>query len=126
VGDTCAGYFIGDVIRRETQTYEAVLKSIAAGNKTPQEIGEALGISSSYLSPYLKQLEDLHLVQRRIAATIPPERREKTKTSQYHLIDPYLRFYFRFIAPTGTSHRRIAPSEFLTLDEDLKATGKIL
>ena len=101
MGDTCAGYFIGDVIRRETQTYEAVLKSIAAGNKTPQEIGEALGISSSYLSPYLKQLEDLHLVQRRIAATIPPERREKTKTSQYHLIDPYLRFYFRFIAPNA-------------------------
>jgi len=36
LGDTCAGYFIGDVIRRETQTYEAVLKSIAAGIKTPQ------------------------------------------------------------------------------------------
>ena len=94
-------FLIGDVIRRETQTYEAVLKSIAAGNKTPQEIGEALGVSSSYLSPYLKQLEELHLVKRRIPATIPPERRESTKTSQYYLIDPYLRFYFRFIAPNA-------------------------
>jgi AAA+ ATPase superfamily predicted ATPase len=94
-------FLIGDVIRRETQTYEAVLKSIATGNKTPQEIGNALGVSSSYLSPYLKQLEELRLVKRHIPALTPPERRESTKTSQYHLIDPYLRFYFRFIAPNA-------------------------
>ena len=91
-------FLIGDVIRRETQTYEAVLKSIAAGDRTPQDIGRTLGVSSSYLSPYLKQLEALHLVRRRIPATTPPERREGTKTSQYHMTDPYLRFYFRFIA----------------------------
>lgn len=94
-------FLIGDVIRRETQTYEAVLKSIASGNRTPQDIGNTLGVSSSYLSPYLKQLDELHLVRRRIPATTPPERREKTKTSQYHLTDPYLRFYFRFIAPNA-------------------------
>jgi AAA+ ATPase superfamily predicted ATPase len=92
-------YLIGDVIRRETQTYEAILKSIASGDKTPQEIGRTLDLSSSYLSPYLKQLEGLHLIQRQIPATIPPKRRSKTKISRYHLIDPYLRFYFRFIAP---------------------------
>jgi AAA+ ATPase superfamily predicted ATPase len=94
-------FLIGDVIRRETQTYEAVLKSIAAGDRTPQDMGRTLGVSSSYLSPYLKQLEALHLVKRRIPATIPPERRERTKTSQYHMADPYLRFYFRFIAPNA-------------------------
>jgi uncharacterized protein len=94
-------FLIWDVIRRETQTYEAVLKSIAAGDRTPQDIGRTLGVSSSYLSPYLKQLEALHLVKRRIPATIPPERRDTTKTSQYHVTDPYLRFYFRFIAPNA-------------------------
>ncbi len=94
-------FLIWDVIRRETQTYEAVLKSIAAGDRTPQDIGRTLGVSSSYLSPYLKQLEALHLVKRRIPATIPPERRDTTKTSQYHMSDPYLRFYFRFIAPNA-------------------------
>lgn len=92
-------YLIGDVIRRETQTYEAILKSIAGGDRTPQEIGRTLGLSSSYLSPYLKQLEGLHLIQRHIPATIPPKRRRSTKISQYRLLDPYLRFYFRFIAP---------------------------
>ncbi len=94
-------FLIGDVIRRETQTYEAVLKSIADGDRTPKEIGRTLGVASSYLSPYLKQLEALYLVKRRIPATTPPERREITKTSRYHLTDPYLRFYFRFIAPNA-------------------------
>lgn len=92
-------YLIGDVIRRETQTYEAILKSIAIGDNTPQEIGRTLDLSSSYLSPYLKQLEGLHLIQRHIPATIPPKRRKSTKISRYRLVDPYLRFYFRFIAP---------------------------
>jgi uncharacterized protein len=94
-------YLIGDIIRRETQTYEAVLKSIATGDRTPQDIGRTVGVSSSYLSPYLKQLEALHLVERRIPATTPPERREKTKNSKYHVSDPYLRFYLRFIAPNA-------------------------
>jgi hypothetical protein len=90
---------VGDVIRRETQTYEAVLKAIAAGQRTPRQIGAALGLSSPYLSPYLKQLESLRLVERRLPATVPPERRQTTRSSRYHLADPYLRFYFRFIAP---------------------------
>ena len=90
---------IGDVIRRETQTYEAVLKAIAAGQRTPREIGATLALTSSYLSPYLKQLEALRLIERRLPATIPPERRRTSRSGRYHLADPYLRFYFRFIAP---------------------------
>jgi AAA+ ATPase superfamily predicted ATPase len=90
---------VGDVIRRETQTYEAVLKAVASGRRTPQEIGPMLGVTSSYLSPYLKQLETLHLIDRRLPATIPPDRRGSSRSSRYHLADPYLRFYFRFIAP---------------------------
>lgn len=88
-----------DVIRRETQTYEAVLKAVAAGKRTPHEIGVMLGPSSSYLSPYLKQLESLRLIERRLPATIPPEQRQTSRNSRYHLADPYLRFYFRFIQP---------------------------
>jgi AAA+ ATPase superfamily predicted ATPase len=90
---------VGDVIRRETQTYEAVLKAVASGRRTPQEIGSMLGVTSSYLSPYLKQLETLHLIDRRLPATLPPDRRGSSRSSRYHLADPYLRFYFRFIAP---------------------------
>ena len=44
-------------------------------------------------------MEKLRLVERRLPATIPPERRQISRTSRYHLADPYLRFYYRFIAP---------------------------
>jgi AAA+ ATPase superfamily predicted ATPase len=108
---------VGDVIRRETQTYEGVLKAIAAGRRTPREIGAMLNLTSSYLSPYLRQLEALHLIERRLPATVPPERRRASRNSRYHLADPYLRFYFRFIQPnlglveqelTGVLWQRIA------------------
>ena len=90
---------IGDVIRRETQTYEAILQAIAGGAHTPQTIGEKLELASSYLSPYLKQLEELHLIERQLPATLPLKERQTSKKSRYVLADPYLRFYFRFIAP---------------------------
>jgi AAA+ ATPase superfamily predicted ATPase len=41
----------------------------------------------------------MHLVERRLPATVPRERRATSRNSRYHLADPYLRFYFRFIAP---------------------------
>lgn len=89
---------VGDVIRRETQTYESILKVIANGFHTPQEISQQLNLTASYLSPYFKQLEKLYLVERRIPATVPSVQRRKSRKSRYHLADPYLRFYFRFIA----------------------------
>jgi AAA+ ATPase superfamily predicted ATPase len=90
---------IGDVIRRDTQTYEAVLGAVAAGRRTPKEIGSVVGFPSTHLSPYLKQLRDLRLIERRLPATIPREKRRSSRSGRYHLADPYLRFYFRFIAP---------------------------
>ncbi len=90
---------IGDVIRRETQTYEALLKAVASGLHTPSEIGKALDLTPSYLSPYFKQLEALQLLERRLPATVPPKQRQGSRKGRYHLSDPYLRFYFRFIAP---------------------------
>lgn len=90
---------IGDVIRRETTTYESILKIIAEGHHTPQEIGAQLDLTSQYLSPYLKQLTALHLVERRLPVTLPPARHGKSREGRYHLCDAYLRFYFRFIAP---------------------------
>lgn len=90
---------IGDVIRRETQRYEAILKALAAGKRTPAEIGQVLGLASSELSPYLKQLEALRLVERRLPVTLDPKRRRTSRTSRYYLADAYLRFSFCSIAP---------------------------
>lgn len=89
---------ISDLVR-ETRTYEGVLRAIAAGARTPGEIAEQTGVASSNLTAYLRRLQALALVERRLPATIPPEQRRSTTRSRYHLRDPYLRFYFRFIEP---------------------------
>lgn len=89
---------ISDLVR-ETRNYEAALRAIAGGDRTPSEMANTTGISSPNLSPYLKRLVELGLVERRVPATIEPQKRESTTRSRYHLADPYLRFYFRFIEP---------------------------
>ena len=89
---------VSDLVR-ETRQYEAILRAIATGAHTPAAITKLTGIASPNLSPYLRRLRDLGLVERRIPATIPPAQRGSTTRSRYALRDPYLRFYFRFIEP---------------------------
>ncbi|MCP4429332.1 MAG: ATP-binding protein, partial [Chloroflexi bacterium] len=61
---------ISDLIR-ETRNYEAALRAIANGDRTPAEIARTTGISSPNLAPYLKRLVELGFVERRVPATIP-------------------------------------------------------
>lgn len=89
---------IGDLVR-ETRTYEATLRAIATGCHTPDDISRATGLKAPNLSPYLKRLQELGLVERRIPATVPPVKRRATTLGRYYLLDPYLRFYFRSIEP---------------------------
>ncbi|MEM7130374.1 MAG: ATP-binding protein [Chloroflexota bacterium] len=89
---------ISDLVR-ETRNYEAILRAIASGERTPTEIAKTTDISSPNLSPYLKRLIKLGLIERRVPATIPLPQRRTTTRSRYHLADPYLCFYFRFMEP---------------------------
>lgn len=89
---------ISDLVR-ETRNYEAVLRAIATGDRTPVEMARTTGISSPNLGPYLKRLVELGFVERRVPATIPMPQRRTTTRSRYHVSDSYLRFYFRFMDP---------------------------
>jgi AAA+ ATPase superfamily predicted ATPase len=89
---------ISDLVR-ETRNYEATLRAVAMGHHTPSEIARTTGIAPSNLAPYLRRLRELGLIERRIPATIPLNQRRTTTRSRYHLRDPYLRFYFRFVEP---------------------------
>lgn len=89
---------INDLVR-ETRNYEATLRAVATGARTPADITKVTGLLSSNLAPYLRRLIELGLVARRIPAIIPQDQRQSTTRSRYHLRDPYLRFYFRFIEP---------------------------
>lgn len=90
---------ISDVTRRETEGYAAVLRAIAEGRHARDEIASATEIATTALGHYLTRLMELGLIQRRIPATVPPAKRKTSKESRYHLLDPYLRFHYRFIEP---------------------------
>jgi len=88
---------ISDLVR-ETRIYESILRLIANGAHTPSEMVQP-GQTTSNLPPYLKRLQELKLIERRIPATIPFNQRATTTRSRYHVSDPYLRFYYRFVEP---------------------------
>jgi hypothetical protein len=89
---------ISDLVR-ETRIYEAILRTVAGGAHTPAEIASQTGLLPNNLPPYLKRLQELRLIERRVPATIPLDQAQSTTRSRYRLRDAYLRFYFRFIEP---------------------------
>lgn len=82
----------------EPRTYETVLRAIANGYVTPGEIAMQAGLAgANRVTPYLDRLMDLDLVERRVP---PPEvGQPRSRTSQYVIADPYLRFYFALVDP---------------------------
>jgi uncharacterized protein len=93
-----ATFLLADELR-EPRVYLAILEAIGSGHHTLTDIANASLVSTSKLSSYLVQLQDLRLVERRLPATIPPARQRIARQGRYHLCDPFLRFYFRFLHP---------------------------
>ena len=79
------------------RNYMAIIEAIAAGEHTLTNIAEMAGISRSHISKYLAVLEDLGYVERKVPATV--RRPEKSRKGRYVIVDPYMRFYFRFLHP---------------------------
>ena len=90
---------VSDLTQRETETYDSILRAIAAGKHTRDDIAESAVVPSTSLSHYLPRLIDLGLIERRIPATVPIAKRQTTRLSRYFLRDSYLRFYYRFVDP---------------------------
>src|SRR5262245_8806580 len=70
---------------------------------------------------YLRMLQEMRYVERRLPVTIPPAKQHSSRQGRYHLNDPFFRFYFRFIHP----HRDVisyAPERILpVLQSGLRA-----
>lgn len=100
-----------DLTQRETVNYEAVLKAIAGGRHRREDIAAYTAIPAPSLSHYLPRLLKIKLVERRVPATTPLSQLKTSKQSRYHLNDPFLRFYYRFVDPNlhlierGLTHR---------------------
>ena len=84
----------------EPRNYVAIVGAIAAGYLRVTEIAKMAGLTDSTTAKYLTVLQDLGIVERQVPATV--SRPEHSKSGRYQIVDHYLRFYYRFIAPART------------------------
>jgi AAA+ ATPase superfamily predicted ATPase len=78
----------------DPHNYLSILGAIANGAHIPKEIVEITGLPSGHVSKYLGVLTETGFVERRVPVTEPGP----SRAGRYHISDPYLRFYFRFLA----------------------------
>lgn len=85
---------------REVSSYAAILAAIASGHATPILMAAASGLEARKLPYYLQQLQDLGFVDRRYPLDgTPPSPRQV----RYELLDPLLRFWYRFVFPNSSA-----------------------
>ena len=79
----------------ESSLYFDILRVVASGRTTPNEISTLTGIKYNGLGSYLRKLVDLNLLKKEQPFSIKRPR----KKSLYSISDHYLRFYFKYISP---------------------------
>ncbi len=79
---------------RERETYMSALRAIAAGHTKLGEIAQRIQRRPNDARSFLQTLEDMRLVRRHRPITM----QSGTKVL-YAITDPFLRFWFRFVAP---------------------------
>jgi len=90
-------YFLLREELQEPRNYFAILQAIARGRTQLNEIVQITGMERGPVSRYLAILQDLRLVERRVPVTEPQP--DKSRKGIYRLRDPFLSFWFRFVAP---------------------------
>lgn len=78
----------------DPHNYVGILRAIANGARTQKEITTFTGLAQSHISQYLSTLQEAGFVERRIPIT----QDQGSRLGRYHITDPYLRFYHRFLA----------------------------
>lgn len=79
----------------EFYNYVGIMRAMSQGVHTLGDIGKRNGLSSTHMSSYLRVLRDTGFVARRVPIT---QRNMSSRLGRYHVTDPYLRFYYRFLA----------------------------
>jgi AAA+ ATPase superfamily predicted ATPase len=80
----------------DTTTFFSILQVIAAGNRQRTHIAGKLGLSTGYLSSYMRMLLDLEVLEKRIPVTADPQR---SRRSLYYIGDHFFDFWFRYVYP---------------------------
>jgi len=79
---------------RDPNNYIAILRAIAARSRTQKEISSYTGLAQGHVSKYTSVLREAGFVERRVPVTSG----ERSRLGRYHITDPYLRFYYRFLS----------------------------
>jgi AAA+ ATPase superfamily predicted ATPase len=80
---------------REPRVYFTILEAVATGRVRQNDIRQAVGINGASLGYYLGALRDLGLLERIVPVTEADPAR--SRQGLYHLLDPFFRFWFRFV-----------------------------
>jgi uncharacterized protein len=94
-----AGALLRDQLS-DPRNYAGLVENIAAGFTRLGDIARMTGMEEGAASKYLGVLQRLGIVERMVPATV--SRPAQSKLGRYRLLDPYLRFYYRFIWPNRT------------------------
>ena len=80
--------------------YFSVLRAIAAGQTRVSQIAQRTGVrgGTARVSQMLDTLQRMWLVERAFPVTVTNP--ERSRQSFYRIVDPYLRFWFRFVLPS--------------------------
>ncbi|MFM8321647.1 MAG: ATP-binding protein [Chloroflexota bacterium] len=79
---------------RDQHNYVSILRAIANGAATPKEIAGFSGLDEKHVPQYINMLADTGFVARRTPVTQPAASRQ----GRHFITDPFLRFYYRFLA----------------------------
>lgn len=83
---------------REPRNYFSILRAIAQGRTRLNEIVQSARVGNATItSRYLDILQQMRIVRRLVPAT--ESQPEKSKKGLYHITDPFLRFWFRYVHP---------------------------
>ncbi len=82
---------------REPMTYFSIIQTIADGNHKISKIASSLEVPATKLTPYIRTLIDLSLVEKRIPVT--EKNPEKRKKGLYYIADNFIEFWFKFVYP---------------------------
>lgn len=84
---------------REISTYNTLISVIALGNTKLNEIHQKTNIDKNKISVYLKNLIELGILIREFPVTEKLKAKANVQRGLYRIVDPYFRFWFRFILP---------------------------
>jgi AAA+ ATPase superfamily predicted ATPase len=79
----------------DPSTYKLILQAIANGKTKINEIKDFVKLQRTDISPYLKNLIEVDLIEREI----PANDNVKSRNGRYYLKDNFLKFWFRYIYP---------------------------